>query len=126
MLLEHPNLDFVGAQSLLAFGMHFWPPIHDIFHHTGHRARNNTHFLRTLLDLLKTPRIERVFPDVLKDAREYFDDLPRTNPSGVVNAPSIWPTVFKQSTRLFFADDLANDPELFAKTSSHLDVILHS
>ena len=126
MLLENPNLDFVAAQSLLAFGMHFWPPIHEIFHQTGHRARNNTHFLRTLLDLLKTPRIERVFPDLLRDAREDFEALVSTSPSGVVNAPSIWRTVFKQSTRLFFADDLADNPELFAKTAEHLEVILHS
>ncbi|KAK3629225.1 hypothetical protein LTR56_005101 [Elasticomyces elasticus] len=126
MLLEHPQLDFVAAQSLLAFGMHFWPPIHEIFHQTGHRARNNTHFLRTLLDLLKTSRIERVFGDCLLDAKTYFDDLRITNPSGVLNAPDVWPTVFKQSSRLFFADDLANDPDLFATTSSHLDVILHS
>ena len=126
LVLEHPNLDFVAAQSLLAFGMHFWPPIHDIFHQTGERARNNTHFLRTLIGLLKTPRVERVLPNLIEDARTDFKALLPNNPSGVVNSPDLWRTVFKQSTRLFFADDLAEDPALFKKTADYLEVILHS
>lgn len=126
MFFEHPQLDFVAAQSLLAFGLHFWPPIHEIFHPVGDRARNNTFFLRTLLGLLKTPRLERVLPGVVEDARQFFKDLLPANPSGVVNSPEIWRIVFKQNTRLFFADDFANDPDLFAKTSSYLNVVLHS
>ena len=126
LVLEHPNLDFVAAQSLLAFGMHFWPPIHEIFHQTGERARNNTHFLRTLIGLLKTPRVERVLPNLMEDARTDFKALLPNNPSGVVNSPDLWRTVFKQSTRLFFADDLAEDPALFKKTADYLEVILHS
>jgi cytochrome P450 len=126
LLLEHPNLDFVAAQSLLAFGMHFWPPIHQIFHQTGARERNNTHFLRTLLALMKTPRLERVLPGLLKDARSDFKVLLPNNPSGVINSPDLWRTVFKQSTRLFFADDFAEDPKLFHKTADYLAVILHS
>lgn len=126
MLLDNPNLDFVAAQSLLAFGMHFWPPIHDIFQQTGARARNNTYFLRTLLSLLKTNRIERVLPGLLEDARLDFQALLPACPNGVVNSPDLWKTVFKQSTRLFFADDFAADSELFQKTASYLEVILHS
>ncbi|EJP67855.1 Cytochrome P450 CYP5282A1 [Beauveria bassiana ARSEF 2860] len=126
MLLDHPSLDFVAAQSLLAFGMHFWPPIHEIFQQTGERARNNTHFLRTLLGLLKTARIERVLSGLLEDARLDFQALLPESPNGVVNAPDLWRTVFKQSTRLFFADDFAVDKQLFDRTADHLEVILHS
>ena len=126
LVLEHPNLDFVAAQSLLAFGMHFWPPIHQIFHQMGDRARNNTHFLQTLLPLMKTQRLERALPDLVKDARKDFKALLRNNPSGVINSPDLWRTVFKQSTRLFFADDFAEDPALFNKTADYLEVILHS
>jgi cytochrome P450 len=126
MFFEHPNLDFIAGQSLLAFGLHFWPPIHDIFHQVGSRARNNTHFLRTLLALLKTSKLERCLPGAIEDARSDFEALLPSNPSGVVNSPELWRTVFKQNTRLFFADDFANDPKLFAKTAGYLDVILHS
>ena len=126
LLLEHPNLDFVAAQSLLAFGLHFWPPIHEVFHQTGSRDRNNTFFLRTLLPLMKTHRIERVFPGLLGDARGDFEALQTKYPSGVVNAPDLWRTVFKQSTRLFFADDFADNPALFKQTADYLNVILHS
>ncbi len=126
LILEHPNLDFVAAQSLLAFGMHFWPPIHPIFHQMGDRARNNTHFLKTLLPLMKTQRLERALPDLVKDAREDFKALLPNNPAGVVNSPDLWRSVFKQATRLFFADDFAEDPALFKKTADYLEVILHS
>lgn len=106
--------------------MHFWPPIHQIFHQTGPRERNNTHFLRTLLGLMKTQKIERALPGCLEDARSDFKVLRSTHPSGIVNAPDLWRTVFKQSTRLFFADDFSEDPDLFYRTANHLSVILHS
>jgi cytochrome P450 len=126
MLMEHPNLDLVAAQSLLPFGITFWPPMPDIFQQHGPRARNNTFFLRTLLDLTRGPRLERVFSEVLQDAREYFEGLSTTNSVGLINAPVIWPAVFKQSSRIFLGDDLAADPELFAEASKHLEVILHT
>ena len=126
MFFEHPDLDFVAGQQLLAFGLHFWPPIHEIFHPVGHRARNNTHFLKTLLGLIKTERLERVLPGLVHDARHDFEVLLPSNPSGVVNSPALWRVVFKQNTRLFFADDFANDEKLFAKTADYLDVLLHS
>lgn len=126
MLMEHPNLDLVAAQSLLPFGITFWPPIHDVFQQHGPRARNNTFFLRTLLDLTRGPRLERVFSDVLKDAREYFEGLATTGSVGVINAPVIWPAVLKQSSRIFLADDLAADPQLFAQAAKNLEVILHT
>jgi cytochrome P450 len=126
MFFEHPNLDFVAGQQLLSFGLHFWPPIHEIFHPVGNRARNNTHFLKTLIGLLKTSRIERVLPGLIQDARSDFESLLPNNPSGVVNSPELWRIVFKQNTRLFFADDFANDPALFKKTAGYLDTLLHS
>lgn len=75
---------------------------------------------------MSTQKIERVLPDVINDARTDFEGLQAKHPNGVLNAPNLWRTVFKQSTRMFFCDDMANDPELFAKTSGYLDVILHS
>lgn len=75
---------------------------------------------------MSTQKIERVLPDVINDARTDFEALQTQHPNGVINAPNLWRTVFKQSTRMFFCDDMANDPELFAKTSGYLDVILHS
>lgn len=124
MLLDNPELCFVSAQGLLAFGLHFWPPVHKAFQ-MG-KERNSSYFLKTLLPLLKTSQMERAFDGLLLDARSDFRALEKTHPNGVVNAPSLWRTVFKQTSRLFIADDFANDPVLFEKAAKHLDVILHS
>jgi len=129
LLLDHPDLDLVAAQKLLPFGIHFWPAgpyVPPAFQQHGKRARNNTYFLRTLLDLMKTDKMERVLPGVLSDAREYFDGLSTNGKSGIINAPVVWPTVLKQSTRLFFAEDISLDPELYARACKHLEVILHT
>ena len=126
MFYEHPNLDLVTAQILLCFGTHFWPPIHEIFSPTGNRIRNNTHFLRTLLGFMKTAKLERCLPSLIKDARTEYEELLPKNPSGVVNSPELWRTIFRQNARLFLADDIANDPKLFERACSHLDVTLHT
>ena len=80
----------------------------------------------TLLGLIKTERLERVLPDLIHDARHDFECCCQDNPSGVVNPPALWRVVFKQNTRLFFADDFANDEKLCSKTADYLDVLLHS
>ncbi|CZT15472.1 uncharacterized protein RCC_01329 [Ramularia collo-cygni] len=124
MLLDHPQLCFISGQSLLAFGLHFWPPIHKAFHGTG--ERNSSYFLKTLLPLLKTARLERVFKGAMEDASTDFKKLTTTHPNGVINAPTLWRTVFRQNARLFISDDFVHDQALFKKISDHLDVLLHS
>ncbi|KAF1349182.1 cytochrome P450 CYP5282A1 [Delphinella strobiligena] len=126
MFYDHPNLDLVSGAILLPFGVHFWPPVHDIFKPGINRARNNTFFLRRLIEMMKTDKLEKHLRDVIGDARADFEVLSPKNPSGVINSPDIWRTVLKQNCRLFFTEDIANDPELLAKTSVHVDVLLHT
>lgn len=126
MFYDHPALDLVSGAILLPFGVHFWPPVHDIFKPYSNRARNNTFFLRHLLEMMKTEKLEKNLRHLLGDARTDLEALLSNNPSGVFNLPELWRTIFKQNCRLFFTEDVANDPKLFAKTSHHVDVLLHT
>ncbi|KAK3681352.1 putative cytochrome P450 oxidoreductase [Podospora appendiculata] len=126
MFFDHPDLDFVSGAIILPFGVHFWPPIHEIFRPGFHNGRSNTFFLRRLLELMKSEQLNKYLPDLLKDARTSFEDLMVNNPSGVTKPPEIWRTVFKQNCRLVFTDEVADNPELFKSVSDNVDTLLHT
>jgi cytochrome P450 len=126
MFFDNPNLDFVSGAIILPFGIHFWPPIHEIFRPGFHNGRSNTFFLRRLLELMKTEQLNKYLPRVLRDARTGFEDFLAENPSGVIRPPEIWHTVFRQNCRLVFTDEVVDDPKLFESCRRNIDTLLHT
>lgn len=126
MFLEHTALDLDQAQDVLALGVDFRPPMHDIFVPRDEKFLKTTYWLKTLTHLMKTPNLQRCLTGVIKDARTDFEALIRDTPSGIINTPTVWPTVFKQAARVFMADDITDDPKLWATTFGAIDVILHT
>jgi sterol 14-demethylase len=126
MFFEHPSLDLNDAQILLPFGVHFWPPIHDIFVPRDANFQKTTYWLKTLAGFIKTPNIQRCLSSTINDADVDFRALVQDHPSGVVNSPDLWKTVFKQNCRMFLADEIADNPKLFNAATKNLDIILHT
>ncbi|KAL2195267.1 putative cytochrome P450 oxidoreductase [Corynascus similis CBS 632.67] len=126
MFYDHPALDFVSGAIILPFGVHFWPPIHDIFKPGLHSGRNNTFFLRRMADLMKTEPLAKYFPDLLQDARDGVEALLLNNPKAVTKPPEIWRAVFRQNVRLLFSSQVANNPNLFRRAATNVDTLLHT
>lgn len=125
MFFEHPALDLHKATDLTPLGVNFWP-IHAIFTPRDEKFQKSTYWLRTLTHLMKTPNMERCLPGVIQDARTGLEALKRDTPSGIINTPKVWPVVFKQTARVFMADDVTDDPKLWATTLGAIDTILHT
>ncbi|PPJ60177.1 hypothetical protein CBER1_08988 [Cercospora berteroae] len=123
---EEPLLDLVTGAVILPFGVHFWPPIHDIFKPDGNRARNNTFFLRRMLEMMKTDKLEKQLFRCIGDARECFETILADSPTGVINLPELWKPILRQNCRLFVSSDIADDPKQFKKVSDCVDTLLHT
>jgi len=126
MFYDHPDLDFVSGAIILPFGIHFWPPIHDIFKPGFAKGINNTFFLRRMSELMKTDQIAAKFPNLLKEARSTLEDLLIQNPSGVTRPPEVWKAVFRQNVRLLFSDQVVEDPKLSEIATTNVDTLLHT
>lgn len=126
MFYDNPNLDFVSGTFIMAFGVHFWYRIHEIFRTGYARGRSNTYFLKRLTELMKTDQLNRVLPNLIGDARASFEVLLEENPSGVIQPPGTWRTVLKQNCRMFFTDEVVDNADLFAELSGYIDVSLHT
>ena len=123
---EHPALDLTRGGALLPLGLHFWPPIHDIFKPGFHSGRNNTFFLRRTVDMMKTEPLARQLPDLLRDAREGLESLMMQDSKAVIKTSEIWPALFKQNVRQFFSPQVADDANLFRRALTNVDTILHT
>jgi hypothetical protein len=111
LFYDHPNMELVSGATLVPFGPHFMPPVHPIFRDGYHTRRNSSFFLRRLAAMLKTEQLEKHLPDLLRDTRGDITALLAGNPSGVTYAPAIWRSVVKHNCRLFFTDEVVEDPE---------------
>lgn len=126
MFFDHPQLTFVKGQFIRAMGVHFWPPVHDIFKPGFHNSRANTYFLRRLFELQKTEHLSRYLPRMLNDARVGLRTL-AGGPNGVTNtSDSFWRTIFTQDCRLLCADEMADNPKLFESSSYSARTLLHT
>lgn len=110
----------------MPFGVHFWPPIHDIFKPGFHGGRSNTFFLRRMVDMMKTEPLTKSLPDLLRDARKGSEVLMVDNLKAVVKPPEIWRAVFKQNVRLLFSNQVADDASRFRRAVTNVDILLHT
>lgn len=107
-------------------GVHFWPSNHDIFEPGFHNSRANTYFLRRLFELQKTEHLSRYLPRMLNDARVGLRALAE-GPNGVTDtSDSFWRTIFTQDCRVLCADEMADNPKLFQRSSDSARTLLHT
>ncbi|KAG6358768.1 hypothetical protein INS49_012287 [Diaporthe citri] len=126
MFFDHPQMEFVQGQFIRAMGVHFWPPVHDIFKPGFHGGRANTYFLRRLLELQKTEHLSKYLPRMLTDARLGLRAL-QEDPHGITNtSDSFWRTIFTQDCRVLCADEMADSPRLFEGSSDSARTLLHT
>lgn len=126
MFYDHPKQTFVKGQFIMAMGVHFWPPVHDIFKSGFHNSRTNTYFLRRLFEIQKTEHLSRYLPRMLNDARVGLRALAE-GPNGVTDpSDSFWRTIFTQDCRLLCADEMADNPKLFQSSLYSARTLLHT
>lgn len=126
VFFDHPQLEFVQGQLIRAMGVHFWPPVHDIFKPGFRSGRGNTYFLRRLFELQKTEHLSRYLPRMLNDARSGLRAL-AAGPEGVTDtSDSLWRPIFTQDCRLLCADEMADNPKLFQRSSDSARTLLHT
>lgn len=84
------------------------PPVPDVFEPGFHHGRS--YFMRRVIQLQKTDRLEKYLGRMTSDCRNIFAGLKSRRPDGVIN-PHIpcWQTVFKQTCRLIYMDEVADD-----------------
>jgi cytochrome P450 len=127
MFYDNPDLCFVSQAIIQPFGVHFWPPVHDIFKAGFRHGHNNTFFLRRLMESLKTEQLRKTLPKALEDVRRDLGGiLSNGNKSAITSAPDIWRTVFKQNARLTFCDEVVDDPKLFDRCAQDIGTLLHT
>lgn len=126
LFYEHPNLDLVSGAALLPWGVHFWPPVHEIFKAGYARGVNNTYFLRRLLDSQATKHLSANFGKLKNDMRQGLEDLMVDNPRAVITPPSTWRLIFNQNNRLLVSDQIVDDPKLKARVHAAGDTLLHT
>lgn len=126
VFFDTPSLDFVSGAIILPFGIHFWPPIHDIFKPGFAKGVNNTYFLRRLADSMTSKQLNKYFPRMLKETRDGYDYLLRNNPKRVIKPTEIWRTVFRQNCRLVFSDEVVDNADLAAVCGTSVDNLLHT
>lgn len=126
MFFDHPQLTFVTGQIIRPTGVHFFPPVHDIFKPGFHTGRANTYFLRRLLELQKTEHLSRYLPRMLIDARIGLKALAKGPNSVTDTSNSLWRTIFTQDCRLLCADEMADHQKLFQRSSDSAHTLLHT
>lgn len=125
MFYEHPTLDLVSGGALLPFGVHFWPPVHEVFRAGYARGINNTYFLRRLVDFQSTKHLAMNLPRLRDDARKGLEDLMVDNPRAVMSPPSIWPVILNQNNRVLVSDQVVDDPKLGPRVLNAGDILTH-
>ena len=126
LFYDHPDLELVSGATLVPFGPHFMLPVPLIFRDGYHTGRNSSFFLRRMTALLKTERLVQHFPDLIRDTHDDIAALLTDNPSGVVYPPAVWRTVIKHNCRLFFTDEIVEDPEQWQQLLGLMDTSLHA
>jgi sterol 14-demethylase len=126
LFYENPNLDLVSGAMLLPWGVHFWPPVHDIFRAGYAKGINNTYFLRRLMDFQTTTHLSNYFPRLRNDTRQGLEALMVDNSRAVMTPPSIWRLIFNQNNRLLVTDQIVDDPKLKARVHAAGDTLLHT
>ncbi|KAI0121124.1 cytochrome P450 [Xylariales sp. AK1849] len=110
MFMDNHDMDFSSPQVLRPLGPFFMPPVPGIFKPGFHNGRS--YFLRRLIELQKTERLVNYLSRMTGDARDTFAALSQ-RPNGFVNPHEpCWRTVFSQTCRLIFADEIADDSKL--------------
>jgi Cytochrome P450 len=126
LFYDHPDMELVSGATLVPFGPHFMPPVDPIFRDGYHTGRSSSFFLRRLTAMLKTEQLEKHLPDLLRDTRGDITALLASNPSGVTYTPAIWRSVVKHNCRLFFTDEVVEDPEQWQHFVGLMDTALHT
>lgn len=119
-------MELASGATLVPFGLYFMPPVHPIFRDGYYAGRNSSFFLRRLTAMLKTAQVERHLLDLLRDTRGDITALLASNPSGVTYTPAIWRSVVKHNCRLFFTDEVVEDPEQWQHFVGLMDTALHT
>jgi hypothetical protein len=113
------------SYPLAHIGPHFMPPVHPIFRDAYHTGRSSSFFLRRLTAMLKPKQLEKHPPDLF-ETRGDITALLASNPSGVTYTPAVWRSVVKHNCRLFFTDEVVEDPQQWQHFVGLMNTALHT
>ncbi|KAF3763196.1 cytochrome P450 [Cryphonectria parasitica EP155] len=119
--LDDRRLCSVRGVQLIGHGPDIGPPFKDI--HNAKTPAGSTYFQRRLLELQKTEQLTKRLPAVTRDAHTAFAGLAR-RPTNIINpAAECYRIVIQQSTRVFCADELSDDPSIVDTIFGYLMIL---
>lgn len=117
------KFDFSSPQVLRPLGPFFMPPVPQIFQPGFDKGRS--YFMRRIMQLQKTDRLQKYLGRMTGDCRKIFAALPQQHPEGFTNPHKpAWRTVFSQTCRLIYMDEIADDSKQLDRYQDIVEVFM--